>query len=240
MFPTNKNRTICVASPAPGTGKSAIAAYLAVFLSQRHKTALIVDANQENPTVSKFFDGDGVEHFYQDILEVGSAKSNIKSAVYSTKYANLDFIASKKTSAKNNTYLQLLNLSKYFSDLGKYRFVIFDTNSKMFGALPGEKHPEFLIVITPTTLSQCDTLTIEKRFHNITPQPEIVLNMLEKSEQVLISAESRMLFNGNILTRIKKMEEVSNLTGSKRLSGSEYAKSFSEGINQIADYYTKA
>ncbi|OSI36265.1 polysaccharide biosynthesis tyrosine autokinase [Neisseria dumasiana] len=84
-----KNNLLMITSPAPGSGKSFIAANLAAVMAQSGKKILLIDGDMRKGYLDDFFDADP-EQGLSDILE---GKLSPGQAVQETLVPNLSFIS---------------------------------------------------------------------------------------------------------------------------------------------------
>ncbi|MDO5070282.1 MAG: polysaccharide biosynthesis tyrosine autokinase [Neisseria zoodegmatis] len=84
-----KNNLLMLTSPAPGSGKSFIAANLAAIMAQSGKKILLIDGDMRKGYLDEYFDADP-ENGLSDILE---GKLSPGQAVQETSLPNLSFIS---------------------------------------------------------------------------------------------------------------------------------------------------
>lgn len=117
-------RSIVVTSPAPGDGKTTVAANLAAGLALNGRKILLVDANFRRPDVNRTFNVPNDVGFSNALASI----ENFEGAIRSTQVPNLDIMATGPRPANATELME----SQLFTDfieraLEEYDHVIFDT-----------------------------------------------------------------------------------------------------------------
>ena len=122
----NKWTTLAITGPSRGTGKSLVAANLAVSISfEVNQTVMLVDADLRNPTLHSYFD------FEPDVglLDFLNGEVPLKDLMINPVYKRLVVIPGRGSSSESSELLsspRMTNLVKELKTRYQSRIVIFD------------------------------------------------------------------------------------------------------------------
>lgn len=137
------NRVIQITSPAPGDGKSTLAANLAVSIAQSGRTVLLIDADLRRPRVAKLFGSKS----HSGIADVVLGTSTLQQAITPSSVAGLSILATATPMANPSEVVS----HQCFGDTLEMARSMFD----------------FVIIDTPPVLAVADACAVAARVDGI-------------------------------------------------------------------------
>ncbi|MBC2370201.1 CpsD/CapB family tyrosine-protein kinase [Listeria booriae] len=170
-------QTILVTSPEPGSGKSTIAANLAIVYAQQGKKILLIDGDLRRPTVHKAFG----KNMLCGLSSVLSNQIDLSEVCQTTDIENLSVLTSGAIPPNPNEMLNSNKMTAVLADLKQqYDFIIIDTPpvTIVSDALVISKNVDGIILVTRYGITLKDKIKQAIEVINITHVPVLgtVLN----------------------------------------------------------------